>query len=378
MVSPAGFRFAGGSCCCCWDYYVMASPSGSQYQQGYRRIKTSGSYPSNKVVIDKKTVAGRPPETASLTINGFRPDLHNKLGFFLGVPFPRPTSRTFSLMRCGLDFSGKERILEYQNSVLPSTTATIQATQLACNWNDRQLIYTKQISATDIPPNSYSATQQIRRVDYDGSNDTLIYEENFTSVGIGSNGIQRIVYEPTKNRVYYTFQIRQDIGGVDSNQWSYVKYVDATTGAGPVTVVTLEDGTVGNKDYFTHGVETSTKNQSLVWVQRYSANNIYEMYRSNFEGGDVALIIAGAAANQQIIGPRYNEREDHLTYERVESAPSTRTAILRVRWDGSGEEYVWHNRQGEWQDGISWSTDPAGHYHACGIEHSGESYKGSG
>jgi hypothetical protein len=384
MVSPAGFRFAGGNCCCCWDYFCQTSATG--YQPGYRRLKLKGEdYPSNDIDIDEKTVAGRPPDSASLVLNTFRPDYRNKKTFFIASLFPRLDQLHSTIMRSDFTLAKKERIAEFSVSFLPASgtnpgvASALTSAQIACNYVSQRVIYTKTASATVIDPFGgplYEAEQEIRSVKYDGSDDTLLHTETFQTVSGTSSGIGEIVFEPKNNRLYYGFR-RNVKYSADTNTFSYIKHIDAEDGTGETTIVTLEDTTNGAGDYILSGPTISGRREKVIWGQRWAFDNTHRIWRCGFDGEDPEVMFDPGAAALLIQHPRYNERDDYVTYERLASSP-TRTLVRQVDWDGSNDRTIWDTRQGDFFREVNFAVNPCGHYYGCGKEITGEKYHGAG
>lgn len=379
--TPAGFRFSGGNCCCCWDYYIQTIPGGTKYPIGFRRMRTSGDYENLVVDIDEKNVAGRPPSNGLGIITAFRFDYRHKMGFYQAAPIPRPTGNHFVLMKCDPALQHKEQIGAFVRSFAPAGSAVVNNGLIACDYVNERLVYVNTASVTTYDPMTFDVdvVQEIRSVRYDGTDDTLIHTETSRGDEGAGLGINHVVFEPHNERLYFATRRTDKYGGGDYNSFAYIKYVDALTGGNYTTLFSYEDtvNVVGNYDVL--GLTVSGRQQKLLWVLRHQVDNIQQVWASDFDGSNDAVVYDPGVVTPTASNLRFNERDDYMIYERQRASGDSLRVTYRIDWGATDEQSVFDSRQISLADEEeNFYAGAFGAQFGCRKEITGHEYMGAG
>ena len=356
-------------CCCCHDIYCFVHRS-SPSLDGWSFVDFgAGNYPANVIKVNTD------PLTTQTTLLGA--DYRNKR--LIGQFFTGGTARILTW-----DFSIANRTERF------SYTDARNAVFGCCyDWSHDRFYYTK---CTSFVNDGFTSTQtfEVRRVNFDGTNDTLLATETWTDEHPSLAGALGLpCWEPNSNTLYYYQQVYDESPRpitLDVNSYAYIKRIDADDGSGGTTVVTLENTTDVVGDAAINGISFSASRDKLVWTQAYSAVTVqdYHLYSADPDGTNKL-----ALAHQQNTVPaqthiyrtcQVSEKEDRVYFEdRYNISGSTFEAQLRrVEFDATAETTVMGNQQADWTASNRPAINQLRFRLACGHEKTSSNFAGAG
>lgn len=342
-----------GFCCCCNSFYYVSTR--------WRGLQVAGDYPANS--FSTKAIIPFPGTAAN---SRFTVDFRNSLLF----------------LDCGAAFGGLGKA-NFANQFIESIGALNAPAgglaQLDADWRNERVYYHSCIEQFESP--SVTATWQVRYITYDGSSDVQLTTETTNAdvrTPINVTGISDVAYDPTNHRVYYIWNqfTGRPPGGpyTDSNMYVYIKYIDADTGAGKTTIVTLEDTVNASGDYaIGNGLIVSKRNEKLAWIQGH-APEATKLITANLDGTNQSTIYThsqtGLSRMNQL---HYSEKEDRLYWvEQIAPTSNVNTKVKSCLFDGSDVKIHFDGDQGTLKFGSGLPSMALG----CGHEDKGTNYVG--
>jgi hypothetical protein len=376
-MSFSGFKLTGPACCCCPEYFVHTDDSGStapEHYNGFRGMRMSGEYPDNKITFDDEP--STPPNGSKI----LTPDFRNKKLFVYSI---------LSASLAGIhefDFKLKNR---REVITFPRAQA---AFNVACDWQRQCIYYAKFTVVPTVSPWTY--TQEIRKVNYDGTGDALLKSETWTqSINSGSGGPVRFAVDVEAGKLYYAFTkyvFNPALGGGgDHNSYAYIKRINVD-GSGEVTLLTREDTTHVAGDHFIWGLGVFPELGKTFWIESdYTLTR--KLIVADLDCSSEAVILATNVSSlvaewRPIRNCIPNHREGLIYFEDLyrggsDVGPSV-FGFWKIGLDGSDETKVFDDTQPGWyvpEDGRSYSLgETLRTSFTCKTEDTGEKYSGSG
>jgi hypothetical protein len=341
--------------CCCPDYYMSTlNGIGSGSTQGWRRLRTTGDYPNNSFNFELTPHSNTGVTTTLSTCFGV--DIRNKFAFSTH----RQTPSVISI------YARDEKFKQNPFNLVSMTGAVgggLPSGIFCWDWKYQRLYYVKGISNTNNGDGTSTAIQEIRRIDYNGQNDTLVTTDTHTASNASTfgTGIVSLAWDPVNDYLFYTQFKFFFWGGIDTNVGYYVKRLK-TDGTGLTTIVTLENTTNTAGDFTLRSLGISAKRQRLVWVKdaqvgtagAFTSTRYLETL--NFNGSDIQTLWSEAQfANPSIPAPVHepvrcmvDEENDIIHIEDFHSSGIQYTRRWAVPWDSvdaSTWELKWATNQ---------------------------------
>jgi hypothetical protein len=384
-MSFAGFKLTGPACCCCPEYFVHTNDSGStapEHYDGWRGMRMSGEYPDNKIKFDDEP--STPPNGSKVMTVDFR----NKKLFVYSV-----MSSTVSGIH-EFDFKLKNR---REVITFPRAGTTFN---IACDWQ-RQCIYYGLL--TVIPTTSpWTYTQEIRKVNYDGTGDTLIKSETYTqslNAGTGSTtggnagGPVWFAVDVTAGNLYYGLvkwvSYTTGGGGTDNNVHMFIKRI-GVDGTGEVTLVSREDTTHAFGDSGIYGLGVIPELEKTFWIESdYTLTRMLKVADLDCAGESTILttnVSSLVSEWRPISNCTPNHREGRIYFEDLyrggTDVGDNVFGFYRIDLDGGNEAKLFDDTQDGWyvaEDDRNYSLGQTLRTaFTCKTEDTGDKYSGSG
>ena len=311
-MSFAGFKTTGPSCCCGCNIIYLGLDNGTV---GWRALHNTGTFPSNEVEIDDPPTLLSNTQARRITI-----DHRNELGFGVRLSGGNLLIDKYQLDDL-MDFTARTTI-----HTIPNTTPS-DTRGLCCDWVNGRVYYSRCTVAgvAGAVPWEY----EIRRVDYDGSNDTLLNTESLNPGPVlgGPPQLYGFAWEPSNNYLFYATQLNVDIGGaVGTNSYAYIQRLDADDGSGYTTIKSYEDAVNALGDSSIRGLCVNASEAKLAWIsfqQLGSVNTTQTIRYADFDGtGEVTLLSEVGISSHSIQHCVVNNKENKLWFHNFASSGS--------------------------------------------------------
>lgn len=349
------FAFSPGCCCCTTLFLRDQGPN-------LRAYRIYGTHPNNRVILVEQVSA-----------NGAAVDWRNNLVFHSDSTINK------RIFRNNFSLSKPEFVCEFNAPV--ANRRTIGG--MACDWLHKKLYYST-LQSEGTPP---SQTHQIRRVNYDGTNDELVLTQtwNATAITLSQNRL-RIV--PESELLFFWVTTKQ--GSAGSTNLTIQLHRCDLDGGGLVELYSQNDAANINRRYTLAGFDVLENRSQLVWAQLHDSfsNDIPKesrMFLSDYDAGDVSSLLSidtpTTAATQTDFCPAYSERDGDIYYGRLRN-PSAQRSLKRFHIDdpvdltGDSHQTVAVNTQmiGAFGGGTLSFLDL---YPGCALEDTGSKFSGA-
>lgn len=249
------------NCCCKEDYYLR----GGSTVDAWRLFGNGGTYPTNKVRLPHPANKLDFALARRITI-----DYRNKLLFY-----SIESGGFVSIYRRNIDLSGPD-IFIFQKATVSGVGADLRC--LCVDYLNGYIFYVICSDARLQPSpgaglnNEYD--YQIRRVDYDGTGDTLVYTETVVTASLSNVAqIMQLTWEPTSGYLFYTIHrsvevtIDNGFGTMVTGApiFAYIHRMD-TGGGGNTIIVSYELTSIYASNYGIKGFSVNAQAQRILWI----------------------------------------------------------------------------------------------------------------
>lgn len=321
--------------CCCPNYYARLLPETST-PTADRGLRVLGNTVN---VVEPSSLEGIP---AGLVGTPFGIDYRNAL--------------TFQEARLANPPAGYTTLVIYAEDM----KLTQASRRIACSWNNRtgaaggpfcadwyhqRLYFAKGVQASG--EGTGSQQMEIRRVDYGGANESLLYANEYTYNG-GANfsyQIGALAWEPRTNRVYFIEPIANTTSLSTNTSFgstaSYLRYVDADLGGGATTIVSYENieshvgDTIRAINWF--GLYATGGAIVTIEIETTIGGGVAITYlRVRDLGGNLAATIY-AGTSRSIRRCKVCEKDGMIYFEESITTPSDKTIFWKTSFASSSE-----------------------------------------
>ncbi len=263
----AGYQFSGGGCCCCLTFYE--STGGSVYFHNYLHLPSTEVSPTDPEALQSEKYHAPDPWGPDFAVlNSFDFDPKNSLIF--GCVVSKNTAPGYAyLIKYDKQYRNPEAPLV---TLTPTSTTTIRC--CAADWANERVFYTMIITSGGV------RTGYLRRVDYDGTNDTLL--TSWTEVVAVNTSGMAVAYCRTNGKAYFIAAKSGDAASI---------YSINADGSGEVLVVSHGSNTR------VIALDIDHVNSKLVYNERdFTGIGSPSGYlrRCNLDGSNIETIYIGA------------------------------------------------------------------------------------
>jgi hypothetical protein len=343
----------GRRCCCCNDLYVNNNNGLAE------RLRLGGTYPN-------ETIDRNPANDGTAKWNNiFTVDPYNKVI----ISAVGSTSSGANTPLHMFDWS------TFSETVIGTTqgdTALLSPRLmggLAVDYTGKRIFYASLFSRDDAHS---TAVAQIRRMNYDGTNDVQVTTENLTNTGSGFTANWNICYDPRTDRIYYIFTAAQ--GGSNCT----VKTCKSD-GSGKSTLASFTSAGARTNN----SSDISTKHNLLVWAQLWpispEQDDIMVLPLSGGTPSSILTSVSTDTIKRRFCGVQFSEKLDKIIYQSIvfSGGPTgnIRNKINTANIDGTGEATLMDGTQLP----IFLDNNPTLEIElGCGFEDSGGKFNGPG
>jgi hypothetical protein len=335
-----GMRTSGPNCCCCNDLYSLRNLSSPQRTE-LVRLRLAGEEITAVTTVDTDDFA-----TPLLRVEELRMDWLNKRVYGIAKEFVGG-STTFTWRV----FSISENLDDYQVIVTGDTNALHNNTFGVWPHPDTEEIFYTVGDNSTAPP----FEMQIRKVDYDGSNDTLLV----THTGIGVHATNKATNTPCVPRdgSFLYYMVRPAL----ASNFHEIRQC-GLDGSGDTAVYTApNDATVSN----IISLYIDNDHEKLTWVEFTSGTP--QFARCDFDGSNVERYFTPPAAGISRIPFWSHKKQKTFWYT---TTAGTNRGFWSVEYDGTGSVKL-----------VDDANMPANYQSAnpltpgCGFDITGEGYR---
>lgn len=261
---------------------------------GYRPVRNSDDpYPDNEVEVDVDSVV-----TGNITVDLRNEFLFSTVSVGGGV---------IAIKR--YDLNNLQDAPETVTTFVPATGAGFASA--CCDWRNQRLYY-----AVGTTLNATTHVMEIHRINYDGSDGTLLHTESTSLDELGQRPVMTLshfMWEPVNECLYYARRhpYGRTIPGTpptsDTNIYAYLKRINSEDGSGAATLIAIENTTdlAGNSSI--EGIGMSVARESLVWIERrQTGDSGSNTTRDYLVTGDLSA--GSQAVLLDVLQPDYNLR----------------------------------------------------------------------
>lgn len=344
-------RGMGPACCCCPDFWVL---SRFALASGWRKLNNTGTYPDNVVEI-KSDPVNTPQSTDLLAF-----DYRNKKIYTHALDLPSPD---ITIVEYSADMGSRR---EVRRDTLTQFGAPF-AMGLAVDYENGKVFYGRWLKYQDPTLNSYEA--EIRRCDLDGTNDTQITTEAWTTGSVIPGAIANFCWEPTQNALYYSH-------GRAGNTLAYIKRINAD-GTGKTTLLTLTGG--GGNTYQIRGLGVVPSTEQVFWWEWFSTGmaTTQTLKTGDFDCAGASTILTGDSDRQYYLC-KPCQKDGRIYFESHPSADAATVSLESIELNGDNQRTEFDNMQDGWDGYRTTSGFIIEAAFGCKRETTGASYIGSG